>query len=181
MPIVDVTSAEKDGTSAEATPAGSADRISESSSAEDHRSKLRKILQSEPATHDCGAHIGQLKKEQDTLKKQRATLQKELKTAQKRRSRLKSKARQLSNDDLMAVLMMREKEAESKAQDATAALDGASTGAASSASGAAPSTAPHSPTAPRGPTAPLTSTAPPLVKTAPPDRTAESDQESPDE
>ena len=52
--------------------------------------------------------IGDLKGEQQRLKDEKKRLAKELKNAQRRKRRLKGKARQLSNEDLLAVLLMRE-------------------------------------------------------------------------
>ena len=52
--------------------------------------------------------IGSLKAEQARLKEEKKRLAKELKNQQRRKRRLKSSARQLSNEDLLAVLMMRE-------------------------------------------------------------------------
>ena len=52
-------------------------------------------------------HIQALRTSQSELRAQRKLVAKELKNAQKRRRRLKARARQLSNDDLLAVLLMR--------------------------------------------------------------------------
>ena len=63
-------------------------------------------------------HIQALRTSQSELRAQRKLVAKELKNAQKRRRRLKARARQLSNDDLLAVLLMR------KDDMATAVPDG---------------------------------------------------------
>ena len=53
--------------------------------------------------------IEALKAEQKQIKDQKKKVTKNLKNAQRRKKRLQTRARQLANDDLMAVLMMREK------------------------------------------------------------------------
>ena len=53
------------------------------------------------------AHIQQLKAEKKRLKDEKKALAKTLKNAEKRRSRLKKKARQLSDKDLQDVLQLR--------------------------------------------------------------------------
>ena len=57
--------------------------------------------------------IARLKAEQAALRAERKRVTKELKNAEKRRSRLKKRARQLSDGDLVAVLQMRESAASS--------------------------------------------------------------------
>ena len=52
--------------------------------------------------------IGRLKEEQAGLRAQRKKVQLDLKKAERRRSRLKNKARQLTDTDLLTVLQMRE-------------------------------------------------------------------------
>ena len=64
--------------------------------------------------------IGSLKEEQQRLKDQKKRLAKELKNAQRRKRRLKGKARQLSNEDLLAVLLMREETATGTSASAAA-------------------------------------------------------------
>ena len=54
------------------------------------------------------AMIGRLKDEQAGLRAQRKKVQLDLKKAERRRSRLKNKARQLTDTDLLTVLQMRE-------------------------------------------------------------------------
>jgi FtsZ-binding cell division protein ZapB len=51
--------------------------------------------------------IARLRTEQKTMREKRKQIHKELKNAEKRRSRLKKRARQLSDADLVAVLQMR--------------------------------------------------------------------------
>ena len=52
--------------------------------------------------------IAKLKEEQANLRAERKRVAKELKNAEKRRKRLRKRARQLSDQDLVAVLQMRE-------------------------------------------------------------------------
>jgi molecular chaperone GrpE (heat shock protein) len=51
--------------------------------------------------------IAELKAEQKKMKDQRSKVQKDLKNAMRKKKRLQQRARQLSNDDLMSVLLMR--------------------------------------------------------------------------
>ena len=73
--------------------------------------------------------IGDLKGEQQRLKNDRKRLAKELKNAQRRKRRLKGKARQLSNEDLLAVLLMREEGAAAASSNAGSSTDGPGTAA----------------------------------------------------
>ena len=52
------------------------------------------------------------------MQEEKRVLQKELRSAQRRRQRLKRKARELSQEDLVAVLLMREQEDLSKKRKA---------------------------------------------------------------
>lgn len=52
-------------------------------------------------------HIADLKNQQAAARAERKKLAKDLRNAQRRRRRLKAKARQLSNNDLLTVLTMR--------------------------------------------------------------------------
>ena len=67
--------------------------------------------------------IGGLKGEQQRLKDEKKRLAKELKNVQRRKRRLKGRARQLSNEDLLAVLLMREEAATSASASAGSATD----------------------------------------------------------
>jgi hypothetical protein len=62
--------------------------------------------------------IEALKAEQKKIKDEKKKVTKTLKNAQRRKKRLQTRARQLTNDDLMAVLMMREKGGEEQETDA---------------------------------------------------------------
>ena len=67
-------------------------------------------------------NIARLKKEQADIRAQRAQVAKELKSAEKKRSRLKKKAKLLSDKDLLDVLHLRTVEKADK-QTAAAAED----------------------------------------------------------
>ena len=58
-------------------------------------------------TEALNASIDRLKAEQKAMKEAKEKLNKDLKNAEKRRTRLKKRARQLSDADLVAVLQMR--------------------------------------------------------------------------
>jgi transcription initiation factor IIF auxiliary subunit len=58
--------------------------------------------------------IADLKDQQKAIRDQRKANAKSLKNAQRRKTRLKRKARELSNDDLLQVLTMREEDEKEK-------------------------------------------------------------------
>lgn len=97
--------------------------------------------------------IRALKAEQDTLRAERKRVAKELKSAERRKSRLKKRARQLSDGDLLLVMALRKDEAATTAGRSEPADVAAVTptttpsGATSSSSPAATATRPQ-PTAP---------------------------------
>ena len=63
---------------------------------------------SKPAgVEQLGDAIKRLKAEQDAVRADRKRVTKELKNAQKRKQRLKKRAKQLSNEDLVSVLQLR--------------------------------------------------------------------------
>ena len=65
-----------------------------------------------------------LREEQQRVRADRKRVQKELKNAQRKKRRLKDKARQLTNTDLLEVLLMRQSEkAEPESQEAEGAGD----------------------------------------------------------
>ena len=72
--------------------------------------------------------IARLKAEQAQLRADRKRVSKELRNAEKRRTRLRKRARQLSDADLVAVLQMRETDSSARSSD------GSSTAASSAAS-----------------------------------------------
>ena len=71
-----------------------------------------------PGGEQLGDAIARLKREQDEVRASRKRVTKELKNAQKRKQRLKKRAKQLSDTDLVSVLQLRASE---KAAVATAA------------------------------------------------------------
>ena len=62
------------------------------------------------------AGLEELTKQQLKLRKERKDLARQVKNAKKKVKRLKLRARQLTDDDLVAVLMMRKSAAEAKAE-----------------------------------------------------------------
>jgi hypothetical protein len=68
--------------------------------------------------------IASLKAEQDRARGDRRRISKELRNAQRRTCCLKGKARQLTNDDLMAVLLMRRQETEARGRGAASSSTG---------------------------------------------------------
>lgn len=82
------------------------------------------------------AGLEALCKQQFKLRKERKDLARQMKNAKKKVQRLKTRARQLTDDDLVAVLMMRKTAASSKAEP------GAGTGSASSSSATSTSCGP---------------------------------------
>ena len=63
-----------------------------------------------PAPDDLRVQIGALKEQAMALKMEKTKVNKALRNAEKKRSRLKRKARELTDSDLMQVLKMRETE-----------------------------------------------------------------------
>ena len=80
------------------------------------------------------ATIADMKTEQARLREERKRHAAELKNAQRRKRRLRSKARQLSNEDLLAVLLLRQE------QTAETCADGGDASSGSGSGGAAPAT-----------------------------------------
>ena len=80
--------------------------------------------------------IMRLRMEQKALQDQHKQIQKDLKNAEKRRSRLKKRARQLTDEDLLAVFQLRKQEMDAKREKAASAA--ASSGSPSGAEGCAP-------------------------------------------
>ncbi len=79
--------------------------------------------------YDILGSIQALKEQQKKLRDERKLIAKQLKNEEKRRSRLRKKARQLSDQDLVALLKMR-----SDVQEAGASVEGSEAGSASGAS-----------------------------------------------
>ena len=72
-----------------------------------------------PGDEGIAARISSLKEEQSALQKQRKDIAKNLRNAERRRARLKTKARQLTDSDLVQVLMMRRQTRESRQVETT--------------------------------------------------------------
>jgi transcription initiation factor IIF auxiliary subunit len=71
-------------------------------------------LQRDAARKSLLGSIASLKEQQKAIREQRKANAKSLKNAQRRKTRLKRKARELSNDDLLQVLTMREEDEKEK-------------------------------------------------------------------
>ena len=82
------------------------------------------------ANTDIFPAIQRLKEEQARLRAEKKRVAKELKNAEKRRSRLKRKAKQLTDGDLLAVLEMRALEKERARTELAAAAAAAATATA---------------------------------------------------
>ena len=96
------------------------------------------------------AEIEALRKEQAELKAERKRLQLNLRNAQRKKARLGKRARQLSDNDLVAVLMMRKEQRATRAggqgassSEAGASCPGTESAASSSASASAPPSEPE--------------------------------------
>ena len=81
--------------------------------ADRHLVALARQLRQDTASEGCSTGslndvIRQLREQQNRQREERRKVQKELKNAARRKRRLKQKARQLTNKDLMEVLLMRE-------------------------------------------------------------------------
>jgi len=68
-------------------------------------------------THGLLAQIQKLKQDQADARKVRQKIAKDLRNAQRRKRRLKTRARMLTNDDLVAVLLMRQESGEAEDAD----------------------------------------------------------------
>ena len=79
-------------------------------SASDGRKQLRQPVVVTPADGTILPEIQRLKQEQKALQEQKKAIQKDLRNAERRRSRLKKRARQLSDEDLVAVFQLRQQE-----------------------------------------------------------------------
>ena len=97
--------------------------------------------------------IRALKAEQDTLRAERKRVAKELKSAERRKSRLKKRARQLSDGDLLLVMALRKDEAATTAGRSEPA-DVAAVTPTTTPSGASSSSSPAATATPAPPTAP---------------------------
>ena len=70
-----------------------------------------------PSDNGISTRIAELKAEQAAIQKQRKEVAKNLRNAERRKQRLKAKARQLTDEDLVAVLMLRRQQRTAKADD----------------------------------------------------------------
>ena len=86
--------------------------------ASDDTNKSFDVFGKEVSASDHVSAIDALLKKKQAMQGEKRVLQKELRSAQRRRQRLKRKARELSQEDLVAVLLMREQEDLSKKRKA---------------------------------------------------------------
>ena len=77
---------------------------------EDTKKKLEEVLVEDPLTQQILA----MKEEQARLKKEKQDLRRRLRNAESRRSRLKKKARMLTDEDLVHVMMWRKENKDKK-------------------------------------------------------------------
>ena len=91
--------------------------------------------------------INTFKNEQAKLRAERKRVAAELKNAQRRKRRLRTKARQLSNEDILAVLLIRQEQGTAQAtgdeDENASAADSTATGSCSAHSSSSPATMPE--------------------------------------
>jgi hypothetical protein len=97
-------------TVAAVAPPGSAAPGSSSSSGSGGFAALLADIPGPVGGEQLGESIERLKREQDAVRATRKRVTKELKNAQKRKQRLKKRAKQLSDTDLVSVLQLRASE-----------------------------------------------------------------------
>ena len=110
---------------AEREEAAMADGVTDGGAGTDTHVRPPNVL---AANTDLFPAIQRLKEEQARLRAEKKRVAKELKNAEKRRSRLKRKAKQLTDGDLLAVLQMRAVEKERANADFAAATAAAASG-----------------------------------------------------
>ena len=116
MPIVDVA-----GVADRGEPEHASAPVASASSAS---SEQAAVLMGHAAATDMATRIQQLRKGQNKLREERQKIGKELKKAPRKSKRLKERARQLSEDDLVQILVMkRAKQAANCAQRTTSSND----------------------------------------------------------
>ena len=84
--------------------------------------KVQGVLEKDPASEQICA----LRQEQDALRRQRKDLSKTLRLAEKKKTRLRKRAKALTDEDLTQVLMMRKEQREFAATEAAAEAQRAS-------------------------------------------------------
>ena len=91
--------------------------------------------------------IERLLLDQKRVQEERKRVAPELKNAQRRKRRLRTKARQLSNEDILAVLLMRQEQGTAQAtgdeDENASAADSTATGSCSAPSSSSPATMPE--------------------------------------
>ena len=91
---------------------------------------VNRAFQESRAAESITQQIANLKQEQAANRAARAKVQKDLKNAQRRKRRLKSRVRQLTNEDLLAVLVMRNEASGAAGASSSTAAGQACTGGA---------------------------------------------------
>ena len=76
--------------------------------------KVQDVLEKDPLSEQISA----LQQEQETLRRQRKELSKTLKLAERKKTRLRKRAKAMTNEDLIQVLMMRKEQRECAAAEA---------------------------------------------------------------
>ena len=104
--------------SAASSSGGPITRSQSQSFAENDTAVSFDIFGKEVSASDHVSAIDALMKKKQKIQDEKRQLQKELRSAQRRRQRLKRKAKELSQEDLVAVLLMREQEDLSKKRKA---------------------------------------------------------------
>ena len=104
--------------SAASSSGGPITRSQSQSFAENDTAVSCDIFGKEVSASDHVSAIDSLMKKKQKIQEEKRQLQKELRSAQRRRQRLKRKAKELSQEDLVAVLLMREQEDLSKKRKA---------------------------------------------------------------
>ena len=104
--------------SAASSSGGPITRSQSQSFAENDTAVSFDIFGKEVSASDHVSAIDSLMKKKQKIQEEKRQLQKELRSAQRRRQRLKRKAKELSQEDLVAVLLMREQEDLSKKRKA---------------------------------------------------------------
>ena len=104
--------------SAASSSGGPITRSKSQSFAENDTAVSCDIFGKEVSASDHVSAIDALMKKKQKIQDEKRELQKDLRSAQRRRQRLKRKAKELSQEDLVAVLLMREQEDLSKKRKA---------------------------------------------------------------
>ena len=129
--------------SAASASAGVAGGVADESSAAEGLGTAMDRLKTALPEDALSGSIQKLKDQQKALRDEKVKLTKDLRNAERRKKRLRSRARQLTDEDLVQVLMFRKGQKEEQdAKKAKAAASRANTSSASTTSGASASSSP---------------------------------------